>query len=272
MTWTVPPSLEWTELISKSLNEMKMEMRENWKWIGFISRIIYWKINKCDFKNQALGGSGSLVHGTVPVIIFTSEDGLRLWVLLTVSLWKKVRKFECWLVSRSSCERNHTEEVLVVWWEPGQPGGTNHHRGLSATITLIWEARDPASLSRPPQVTSSNSGGLRVKFGFGRLVIIAYFTGQVWTEAKEIRSNFTYNLSWYRAITVITNVSLNGERNVDNSKVSNNELVNCPDEIVLHLLLQMLLHVLFLWHWHLSLGFLKGFRWPCLTNWLCGSL
>ena len=29
MTWTVPPSLEWTELISKSLNEMKMEMREN---------------------------------------------------------------------------------------------------------------------------------------------------------------------------------------------------------------------------------------------------
>lgn len=151
---------------------------------------------------------------------------------------KESEKVECWLVSRGSWERNQTEEVLVVWWEPGQPGGTNHHGGLSATITLIWEARD---LSRPPQVTNSNSA-------CEIWLLLAYFTGQVWTEAKEIRSNFTYNLSWYRAITVITNVSLNGERNVDNSKVSNNELVNCPDEIVLHLLLQMWFLVLFPWH------------------------
>ena len=43
-------------------------------------------------------------------------------------------------------------------------------------------------------------------------------------------------------------MSLNGEKNVDNSKVSNNELVNCPDEIVLHLLLQMWFLVLFPWH------------------------
>ena len=154
---------------------------------------------------------------------------------------KESEKVECWLVSRGSWERNQTEEVLVVWWEPGQPGGTNHHGGLSATITLIWEARDLSRVSRPPQVTNSNSA-------CEILLLLAYFTGQVWTEAKEIRSNFTYNLSWYRAITVITNVSLNGERNVDNSKVSNNELVNCPDEIVLHLLLQMWFLVLFPWH------------------------
>lgn len=206
-----------------------------------------------------------MVHGTVPAIIFTREDGLRLWVLLTVSLWKKVRKLSVglWVAAPERGIRQRK-----CWWS-----GENLVSRAELIIMecflqqLPWYEKHGTSHALHKWQTQT----LRVKFGFIPWLLLAYFTGQVWTEAKEIRSNFTYNLSWYRAITVITNVSLNGERNVDNSKVSNNELVNCPDEIELHLLLQMWFRVLF--SWHLSFWFLKGFgRSQCLINCDCGSL
>ena len=49
-------------------------------------------------------------------------------------------------------------------------------------------------------------------------------------DQNWIKSNSTYNLSWYEAITIITNVTLNVQKNVDNSKctiMDDSELSRC---------------------------------------------
>ena len=74
----MPLSLEWTELIPKSLNEMKMEMRRKLKMNRFYISDNLLKNKHLNSGSQLPVRGSGLVHGTVPAVIFMREDGLRL--------------------------------------------------------------------------------------------------------------------------------------------------------------------------------------------------
>ena len=144
----MPLSLEWTELIPKSLNEMKMEMRRKLKMNRFYISDNLLKNKHLNSGSQLPVRGSGLVHGTVPAVIFMREDGLRLWVLLTGSLWKKVRKFECGLVSRVRGIIGRGSVGGLVWvWSVG--------RNWSSWRAFCNNYPDVGTrgLSRPQQVT-----------------------------------------------------------------------------------------------------------------------
>ena len=173
----MPLSLEWTELIPKSLNEMKMEMRRKLKMNRFyisdnlLKNKQIWILDLSSLCTCIWSGSWnssrSNFYETRWIEVVSVIDG------------EPVKESEkVWVLACESCERNHRQRKC--WW----PGVSL----VSRAELIIMESflqQLPWYGEQGPLTPSTSDKTVRVKFGNITSVIIGLFYRSVLNWSKR---------------------------------------------------------------------------------------